>query len=99
MFLRIAVIAALGGTLAVVLSIGFPLWARSRGSNVTPVFSLFAAWGFAALAGSYACIRTYLLSGDPKPPPRGGVRLTVTQSTDARAAARDRPQDRDDLAA
>lgn len=75
-FLRIAAIAGAGGLTAVAFSIGMPIWAHANGRPYTPAFSLFAAWGFAALCGAFACVRTYLLSDrPPPPPPRGGVRL------------------------
>lgn len=70
-----AVIAGAGGLAAIVFSIAFPIWAARQGRPYTPAFSLFAAWGVAALAGAYACVRTYLISGiEPPPRPRGGVR-------------------------
>lgn len=96
-FLFIAGIAALGGTLAIVLSIGMPIWSRLHGSDVSPAFSLFAGWGVAALGGAYASLRTYFVS-DPRPPaPRGGARLTVVQNTDAvrfTRAETESPQDK-----
>ena len=77
-FLRMAALAGAGGVSAIAFSIGMPLWARATGHPYSPVFSLFAAWGFAAVCGAVACIRTYLLSDrTPPPPPRGGVRLAA----------------------
>ena len=82
-FLQMAAIAGLGGVLAIVFSIGFPIWIRLHGGPWNPAFSLFAGWGVAALGGAYACIQTYLISDDTLPPPRGGVRLQLIKSTDA----------------
>jgi hypothetical protein len=82
-FLFIAAIAALGGTLAIVLSIGLPIWSRLHGASVTPAFSLFAGWGVAAMLGAYASLRTYFVSEDPSGPPRGGARLTLVPKAEA----------------
>lgn len=82
-FLRMAVIAALGGILAIAFALGFPVWARLHGRSSTPAFMLFAAWGFAALAGAYACLQTYFLSDPPRRPPHGGLPLTLVKSADA----------------
>jgi hypothetical protein len=83
-FLRMAIIAAVGGSMAIVFSIGFPIWAKLRGEEYTPAFSLFAAWGIFALVGAYACYKTYLITdGSPRQPPPGGVRLALVRRTDA----------------
>jgi hypothetical protein len=83
-FLRMAVIAGVGGVMAIGFSIGFPIWGKLRGEEYTPAFSLFAAWGIAALAGAYACYKTYLITdGSPRRPPPGGVRLALVRKTDA----------------
>jgi hypothetical protein len=75
-FLQMAAIAGIGGVLAIVCAIGFPIWVAQHGRPYMPGFSLFAAWGIAALAGAAACLNTYFLSDTPlPPPPRGGVRL------------------------
>lgn len=75
-FLRSAVLAGLGGVGAIGLSIGLPIWSHAHGHPYAPAFSLFAVWGFFALAGSFACLRTYFLTDRPPPrPPRGGVYL------------------------
>jgi hypothetical protein len=77
-FLRMAAIAALGGVVSIGFSIAAPLVAAHQGRAYTPMFSLFAAWGVAALLGSYACLKTYLLTDMPPPkPPGGGVRLEL----------------------
>jgi hypothetical protein len=81
-FLTMAAVAATGGIMAIVFAIGFPIWAVHEGRPYTPAFSLFAAWGLAALAGAWACLNTYFLSDKPlPPPPRGGVRLEFRQRT------------------
>ena len=80
-----AAVAAAGGILAIAFSIGFPIWAWRHGRPYTPAFSLFAAWGIAALAGAYACVRTYLISDDPHRPPRGGVRLELRRRSETAA--------------
>jgi hypothetical protein len=85
-FLQMAAVAGIGGILAITLAIGIPIWAWHQGRPYTPAFSLFAAWGIAALGGAYACWRTYMLSDIPEPPPRGGVRLRIVAMTDARPA-------------
>ncbi len=98
-FLNMAAIAGLGGILAIVFSIGFPIWIRLHGGPWNPAFSLFSAWGVAALGGAYACIRTYLISDDPQPPPRGGARLTLLKTTDARPLPKtNEPASREDAA-
>ena len=75
-FLQMAAIAGIGGVLAIVCAIGFPIWVAQHGRPYMPGFSLFAAWGIAALAGAAACLNTYFLSDTPRPPkPGGGVRL------------------------
>lgn len=86
-FLHMAAIAAVGGTLAIAFSIGFPIWAWQQGRPYTPAFSLFAAWGLAALGGAYACWRTYLISDDTPRPPRGGIRLQLATRLEVRSAA------------
>jgi hypothetical protein len=79
-FLTMAAIAGLGGIMAIVFAIGSPIWAAHEGHPYTPAFALFAAWGLAALAGSWACLNTYFISDKPlPPPPRGGVRLEFRQ--------------------
>jgi hypothetical protein len=83
-FLVMAAIAATGGVLAIGFSIGFPIWAVLHGRPYTPAFSLFAAWGVAALAGAFACLRTYQVTdGRPRNPPPGGLRLALVKNTDA----------------
>jgi len=77
-FLLMAAIAGLGGLLNVIFAIGLAIWSAIHGRPYTPFFSIFAIWGFCALAGAYACIQTYRLSdATPPPPPRGGRRLEV----------------------
>jgi hypothetical protein len=89
-FLRMAIIAGLGGVMAIGFSIGFPIWGKLRGQEYTPAFSLFAAWGIAALGGAYACFKTYLITdGSPRRPPPGGVRLALVRRTDATPIRRD----------
>ena len=79
-----AVVAAVGGVMAIGFSIGFPIWGKLHGQEYTPAFSLFAAWGIAALGGAYACFKTYLITdGSPRRPPPGGVRLAFVRKTDA----------------
>jgi hypothetical protein len=79
-FLTMAAIAGIGGLMAIVFAIGSPIWAAHEGHPYTPAFALFAAWGLAALAGSWACLNTYFISDKPlPPPPRGGVRLEFRQ--------------------
>jgi hypothetical protein len=85
-FLRMAAVAAVGGVLAIAFAIGFPLWAERHGRSSTPAFMLFAAWGFAALAGAYACLQTYFLSDPPGRPPHGGVPLKLVHDVDAVSA-------------
>jgi hypothetical protein len=73
-----AAIAGVGGLLNVTFAIGLGIWTAMHGHRYTPFFSIFAIWGFCALAGAYACIQTYRLSdATPPPPPRGGRRLEV----------------------
>ena len=75
-FLAMAAVAAAGGVLAIAFAIGLPIWASLHGRPYTPVFSLFAAWGVAALAGAYACFATYRLTDvPPRRPPGGGERV------------------------
>ena len=97
-FLVMAAIAGAGGVLAIGFSIGFPLWALLHGRPYAPAFSLFAAWGVAALAGAVACLRTYRVSdGEPRRPPPGGLRLELVKNADAlpaRPASSDAPQRR-----
>ncbi len=77
-FLLMAAIAGVGGLLNVTFAIGLGIWTAMHGHRYTPFFSIFAIWGFCALAGAYACIQTYRLSdATPPPPPRGGRRLEV----------------------
>jgi hypothetical protein len=85
-FLTMAALAGTGGILSMVTAIGLPIWRSRHGLPYTPEFSLFAAWGFAALAGAYACLKTYFLT-DPVPPrpPRSGLPLTVLHTTNAAA--------------
>ena len=91
-FLRMAIIAATGGVLAIVFSIGFPLWARFSGHPYNPMFSLFAAWGILALCGAYGCLHTYFLSDKVGPrPPHGGLPLPQPRPLGILAAAR-RPE-------
>jgi hypothetical protein len=78
--LRIAILAAAGGVSAIGFSIGLPIWQHLHGQPYTPVFSLFAGWGIAALLGAYACLRTYFLSDSPPRGPGGGVALALVQS-------------------
>ena len=88
-FLRMAIIAGTGGVLAIVFSIGFPIWMFLHGRPYTPAFSLFAAWGLAALGGAYACTKTYMISGiDPDRPPRGGIALKIVSNATVRPASR-----------
>jgi hypothetical protein len=84
-FLYLAVLAGLGGVMAIAFAIGLPLWARAHGRNISPEFMLFSAWGIAALGGAWACIQTYLLSTTPDHPPRGGAQLRLVHRTEARA--------------
>jgi hypothetical protein len=97
-FLHMAAVAATGGVLAIAFAIGFPIWTWQHGRPYTPAFSLFAAWGVAALAGAYACVRTYLLSDAPDRPRGGGVRLALVKSADA-LPARGEAQHREQRAA
>jgi hypothetical protein len=77
-FLLMAAIAGIGGLLNVIFAIGLAIWTAMHGRHYTPFFSIFAIWGFCALAGAYACIQTYRLSdATPPRPPRGGRRLEV----------------------
>ncbi len=77
-FLMMAAIAGFGGLLNVVFAIGLAVWAGMHGKHYTPFFSIFAIWGFCALAGAYACLQTYRLSDETSPPPpRGGRRFDV----------------------
>jgi hypothetical protein len=77
-FLLMAAIAGFGGLLNVIFAIGLAVWSYAHGRPYTPFFSIFAIWGFCALAGAYACIATYRLSdATPPPPPRGGRRLEL----------------------
>jgi hypothetical protein len=64
--------------LAIVLSIGIPIWVSLHGQPYNPAFSLFAAWGVAALGGCFGSLHTYYLN-DPSPPkpPRGGIPVLV----------------------
>ncbi len=73
--------------MAIAFAIGLPIWARAHHRTSSPEFTLFAAWGIAALGGAWACLQTYLLSGDPKKPPRGGVRLRLIKTADATPSA------------
>jgi len=82
-FLAIGALAAAGGTFAIVASIAMPMWAHAHGRDVTPAFSLFGAWGVAALFGAYGCIRTYFLTGTSPRPPRGGARLATVTNLNA----------------
>jgi hypothetical protein len=93
-FLTIAAIAATGGFAAIGGSIGFPIWAHLHGQPYNPAFSLFAAWGVAALAGAYACLNTYFLSDRiPPQPPRGGMPLALVSTTNAQSVP-DQPSQR-----
>jgi hypothetical protein len=84
-FLTMAALAGTGGVLSIAVAVGLPIWRSRHGLAYTPEFSLFAAWGFAALAGAYACLKTYFLT-DPVPPrPHGGVPVTVLHTTNATA--------------
>ena len=74
-----------------VLAIGLPLWDWAHGRAITPAFAPFAGWGAAALGGAYACVRTYLISGEPPKPPKGGMRLAVVRH--AKAVGRLEPSD------
>ena len=77
-FLWMAAIAGGGGLLAILASIGVPLYMWMHGHPYEPAFSLFTGWGIAALGGAYGCIHTYLLTDTPPlPPPRGGMPVTV----------------------
>ena len=81
-----AALAGAGGLLAVGMAIALPIWRSRHGLAYTPEFSLFAAWGFAALAGAYACLKTYFLTDAPRPrPPRSGLPLTVLHDGSVRA--------------
>jgi len=82
-FLFMAAVAASGGCIAIVASIGLPIWASQHGRPYTPAFALFSAWGLAALAGAYASLHTYLLTDEPPRPPRGGVRLEFRKRAEA----------------
>jgi hypothetical protein len=90
-FLVMAALAGTGGLLAVGMAIGLPIWRSRHGLPYTPEFSLFAAWGFAALAGAYACLKTYFITDPPRRPPHGGLPLTVLHGTSAVAAERGAP--------
>jgi hypothetical protein len=76
-FLYMAILAGSGGLLAIVASIGMPLWMDAHGHHVSPAIMLLACWGIFALLGAVACVQTYLLSDPTDRPPRGGVHLTV----------------------
>jgi hypothetical protein len=82
-----AALAGTGGVLAVGLAIGLPIWRSRHGLGYMPEFSLFAAWGIAALGGAYACLQTYFITDQPPPrPPRSGLPLTVLHRTAATAS-------------
>lgn len=98
-FLRIAVLAAAGGVSAIGFSIGLPLWQHAHGHPYSPVFSLFAGWGVAAMLGAYACLRTYFLSDTPPRGPGGGVALALVQVTREPRAAQQAPDERTSRAA
>jgi hypothetical protein len=81
-FLRMAFLAAVGGVGAISCAIAIPVYRKLHGLPYSPEFFMFSAWGFAALGGAYACVRTYFLSGPPpRRPPRGGVPLRVVGGT------------------
>jgi hypothetical protein len=98
-FLRIAALAAAGGVSAIVFSIGLPIWQHAHGHPYTPVFSLFAGWGVAALLGAYACLRTYFLSDTPPRGPGGGVALALVAATREPRVSRQGPDERTSRAA
>jgi len=91
-------IAAIGGLMAIGFAIGMPLWQSRHGHAYNPAFTLFAAWGIAALSGSYACIKTYFLTDTPpSKPPGGGIRLEFrrhAEAAPAKATAPAPPQSR-----
>lgn len=87
-FLYMAAIAASGGVLSIVLSIGFPIWMHVHGQPYSPAFSLFSCWGLFALGGAYGCLHTYLLTDTPPPrTPPGGLPITVLHTASANAVA------------
>lgn len=79
-FLYMAAIAGCGGVLAILFSIGMPLWMHAHGKPVSPAIGLLSCWGIFVLCGAYACIQTYLISDPSDKPPRGGVHLTVIEN-------------------
>jgi hypothetical protein len=86
-FLYMGSVAAIGGLMAIGFSIGLPLWNSRHGHGYNPAFTLFAAWGVAALCGAYACVKTYFLTdGVPPKPPGGGVRLEFKRNAEPAAA-------------
>ena len=86
-----AVLAGGGGLLAIIASIGVPIWMSFHGHRYDPAFSLFTGWGVAALGGAYGCLHTYRLTDTPPPPPpRGGLPITVLH-TGAAAVATGQP--------
>jgi hypothetical protein len=93
-FLRMAVVAAAGGVVAIVAAIGLPIWLHGRSHAPTPAFALFAAWGVAALGGAYGCLRTYFLSDRVPPRPFGGVPLRVIAGGTPDTVASEGPRDR-----
>jgi hypothetical protein len=94
-FLYIAFLAGGGGLLAIVASIGVPIWMSLHGHHYEPAFSLFTGWGVAALGGAYGCWHTYRLTDTPPPPPpRGGLPITVLHTGVAVSAQPERQRER-----
>jgi hypothetical protein len=99
-FLYMAVLAASGGVLAIVLAIGLPIWLAAQGKPSTPAFSLFACWGIFALFGAYGCLHTYFLTdAPPRRPPTGGMHVTNLHAASPNAAAPPTVAANDELAA
>ncbi len=87
-FLRLAVLAAIGGGAAIGTSI-YATWSTMRGGHPTSTYFFFSLWGIAALAGAAANIATYFQSGDPpEKPPRGGKKIAAPIALDTRRRER-----------
>ena len=87
-FLYMAALAGAGGLLAIVASIGVPIWMSFHGRHYEPAFSLFTGWGVAALGGAYGCLHTYWLTDSLRPPgPHGGMPISVLITGNANVAS------------
>jgi hypothetical protein len=95
-----AVLAAVGGVLAIALAIGLPIWMAMHGKPSMPAFSMFACWGIFALLGAYGCLHTYFLSDTPpRRPPPGGLPVTRLHEAPPNAIASSTIPANDELAA